>query len=155
MLRRAVARPALLVLAAGAVGLYAWQASRPGRCGATVCAPNVAPKPSAVVPPTATVTFDPTSVSLPFGRGPLLTFTDQDLRGVPWSCAVLPWACFDHCDLRRADLRRADLRNVVFAESDLRGAQLEGVYLEGAVYDDVTRWPEGFDPKAHGARLDE
>jgi len=32
---------------------------------------------------------------------------------------------------------------------------LDGADLRGLVYDDLTRWPEGFDPKAHGARLEE
>jgi HEAT repeat protein len=60
-------------------------------------------------------------------------------------------------DLRGADLRGRDLHNADLVRSDLRGADLRGAKLYradlvGAAYDDATRWPEGFDPEAHGAQ---
>lgn len=59
------------------------------------------------------------------------------------------------CDLRDAHLANAILRGAVLRGCDLRGACLEGADLTGATYDTSTRWPEGFDPRAHGARVDE
>ncbi|MCO4763913.1 MAG: pentapeptide repeat-containing protein [Myxococcales bacterium] len=72
----------------------------------------------------------------------------MDLRGV---------------DLRRADLRRArllgvqlqgaDLRGALLHGADLRQARLNGAKLQGARYDSATRWPAGFVPADHGAKL--
>lgn len=50
-----------------------------------------------------------------------------------WRHSDMRWACFSHCDLRLADLRGADLRH--------------------ATYYRCTKWPAGFDPHVHGARL--
>ena len=55
--------------------------------------------------------------------------------------------------LRDADLRGADLTEANLREADLRGAKLEGANLTGALYNQGTRWPEGFDPEAAGARF--
>ncbi|MDM8564446.1 pentapeptide repeat-containing protein [Candidatus Halobeggiatoa sp. HSG11] len=44
--------------------------------------------------------------------------------------------------LINTDLRRADLRGAIFTKAKLRG-----VNLEGAMYDDLTKWPKGFNPK--------
>jgi uncharacterized protein YjbI with pentapeptide repeats len=52
--------------------------------------------------------------------------------------------------LAGVDLSGADLRGI-----DLSGADLQNAGLEGAIYDDDTRWPDGFDPDRHGARLRE
>jgi uncharacterized protein YjbI with pentapeptide repeats len=61
-------------------------------------------------------------------------------------------------DLRGAVLAGADLRGADLTGKDLRGANLTGAWLEGAnlrgaLYDRSTRWPAGFDPRAHGAIL--
>ena len=71
-------------------------------------------------------------------------------------------------DLHAADLRNADLIGVDLSDAillktnlcgaDLRGADLSGALLDGArlydaLYDEATRWPEGFDPEAAGAVL--
>lgn len=37
--------------------------------------------------------------------------------------------------------------------ADLTGAKLAGTKLVGARYDSRTRWPQGFDPRKHGALL--
>lgn len=59
-----------------------------------------------------------------------------DLSGVRWGAADLTHAALQGSNLEGADLRRASL---------------EGADLRGALYDSQTRWPEGFNPEAHGA----
>jgi hypothetical protein len=79
-----------------------------------------------------------------------------------------------HCVLSGANLADADLRGSDLATSNLSGANLCGADLgtarlesgtllwfpgcsaglRAALYDRDTRWPAGFDPDAHGARLD-
>jgi uncharacterized protein YjbI with pentapeptide repeats len=96
-----------------------------------------------------------------------------DLRGVEWPNAYLAGITFRHCDLRRAnwrgvclrgavlretDLRHADLCRANLQEATLRGcilahANLRHADLRGAHYDRFTRWPAGFRPEEHGARL--
>lgn len=74
-------------------------------------------------------------------------FTEADLRGALMRSATLRQADFTAARLDRADLRRADL-----AGADLSTATLTGTKLRGAAFDGETRWPEGFDPLAAGAR---
>lgn len=50
-------------------------------------------------------------------------------------------ACLEGTDVREADLCAADLSD----------ADLTGAVLTAARYNAATRWPEGFDPEAHGA----
>jgi uncharacterized protein YjbI with pentapeptide repeats len=57
-------------------------------------------------------------------------------------------ACLIGARLAGADLREADL-----SAADFTGADLEGTLLEGARYNTARRWPDGFDPQAHGAVL--
>jgi uncharacterized protein YjbI with pentapeptide repeats len=64
-----------------------------------------------------------------------------DLSGTNLFGADLSWAELQGADLRGADLRRADLT----------GAGLQGADLTEAVYDEYTRWPEGYDPRLSGA----
>jgi hypothetical protein len=75
-----------------------------------------------------------------------------------------------HTDLPNANLRRCTLwhvrmRDVLLTGADLGGADLRGTDLRGAVLDGVnltaaranrrTWWPLGFDPEAHGVRIEE
>jgi len=53
-------------------------------------------------------------------------------------------------DFHGAGLAGADLRG-----ADLRGADLGGAVLAGVKYDRETGWPVGFEPGAHGARMEE
>ncbi len=70
----------------------------------------------------------------------------------------------------RVKFKGANLKNTTgwsgifdcdFAKADLRGANLRGVTVDpssnfrGAIYDKDTTWPEGFDPVAAGAKLQE
>jgi len=100
-----------------------------------------------------------------------------DLRGVDWAEVNLAGVLMLGADLRGADLRRANLRGAdlggaKLGGADLRGADLTGssllggcavngteivmwreAVLKGARYDRFTRWPSGFRPEEHGARL--
>jgi uncharacterized protein YjbI with pentapeptide repeats len=101
------------------------------------------------------------------------SFRNTDLYWGNFFLANLEDANFEGADLRGADmketiLRRANLRNANLGRgalgpnadgaqldgADLRGADLTGANIEGAgfrhaKYDLTTRFPSGFDPKAH------
>jgi Pentapeptide repeats (8 copies) len=106
----------------------------------------------------------------------------EALRHADWEHANLQQSTLIDCDLRDADLRQADLRGAILRGSDLRAANLAGAdlrgsdltgacldcrrwprrllspvrspaNLQGARYDRQTRWPAGFRPEEHGARL--
>jgi uncharacterized protein YjbI with pentapeptide repeats len=71
-----------------------------------------------------------------------------DLRGAKLQGAVL-WGQ----DLQGVDLRGADLQGAELGHCNLRSARLDGAWLDRAQYNEFTTWPEGFDPKRHGARF--
>lgn len=91
------------------------------------------------------------------------------VEGPDGTLTHFPWkANFRRANLQGADLRQADLSGAIFEEADLRGAnlseanlhranlkvvQLDGVALSNAKYNEVTIWPEGFDPQGAGATL--
>jgi hypothetical protein len=72
MLRRAVARPVVLIVAAAAVCLTAWLTGRSDRCTFT-CAPNLPPQTAPVAADMA-ITFN-----APVAEK-VAAFTDSDLR---------------------------------------------------------------------------
>jgi uncharacterized protein YjbI with pentapeptide repeats len=72
--------------------------------------------------------------------------TGADLRGAALERAVCRGARFRGADLGRDNL---DARTTLQG-ADLSTADLHDAKLEGAVYDDDTRFPEGFMPQAHG-----
>ena len=55
------------------------------------------------------------------------------------------------CDLRNISLSGADLSSANICGTDLRQANLSGANLRRALYDDETKWPEGFDHTSLGA----
>ncbi|MFN3648849.1 MAG: pentapeptide repeat-containing protein [Armatimonadota bacterium] len=73
--------------------------------------------------------------------------TGADLHNADLRLADLAGADLRNVDLRNANLRGADLRS-----TDLRGARLQRADLRFALYDEQTRWPEGFDTVASGAQ---
>jgi hypothetical protein len=100
--------------------------------------------------------------------GSVLTYAR--LRRAQWRGVDLRGVTLSGADLRDANLRGADLRlarlwdGCLLYGADLRGADLRGTDLwgvfpdmstdyRGATYDTHTRWPAGFDPRAHEARL--
>jgi glycogen operon protein len=82
------------------------------------------------------------------------------LRGADLSSSDCRGASFRQADLTHAYLASADLRAADFADAVLWGADLRGADLteakllhadlRGARYDDLTRWPVGFDLHAAG-----
>lgn len=72
---------------------------------------------------------------------PLVDLRGADLRGADFRGRTL-----DHVLLTGAQLQRADFRS-----ADLSGALLTRADLRGALYDELTRWPLGFQPEAAGA----
>lgn len=66
---------------------------------------------------------------------------DADLRQ-----AQFPDADLRHSNLRGANLYRANLRHAMLDGADLSDAWLWGAKLEDVIYDEHTKWPEGFDP---------
>ncbi|GEM_PF-1518942 len=76
--------------------------------------------------------------------------------------ADLSYALLEHADLRKAflkqanlshaDLKDADLRDSTLKRSDLSHADLSGAKLKGATYDNLTKFPEHFDPEKAGLR---
>jgi uncharacterized protein YjbI with pentapeptide repeats len=71
---------------------------------------------------------------------------EANLSQADLSDAVLYEAILVRADLSGAILAGADLRR-----ADLREAELGEADLQGALYNDHTRWPEGFDPVEAGA----
>lgn len=87
-------------------------------------------------------------------------------RGVNLTRSYLSGAELDGADLREARLQAADLRgaglrgarldwadlsNTRLEGAVLSGASLRGVVLRNARFDNRTKWPAGFSPKAAGA----
>jgi Pentapeptide repeats (8 copies) len=86
-----------------------------------------------------------------------------DLSGSLLAGARLGWARLAGADLRGADVSRASLQYAELAGVHLeqarlcgtqfQGADLRGAHLAGARASADTRWPDGFDWRAAGARL--
>ena len=81
---------------------------------------------------------------------------DADLNGANLAGADLRQSDLLNATLRGADLQEVDLREAGLQGADLRDIRIESTFyervnVEYAVYDDATRWPEGFDPQAYGA----
>lgn len=94
--------------------------------------------------------------------GPKANLSGADLKDIELIGANLRAANLTGADLRRAnlsetDLRNADLSKAKLGETDLRKANLSTAILTDsdlreAVYDDETKWPNGIDPDAQGAK---
>jgi hypothetical protein len=78
----------------------------------------------------------------------------QDFSGAEWPGAKLRGTTFTACNFRGGDFRGTDFTGADLWECDFTGAELTGANLSGVTYDIFTRWPAGFDPQAHGARMD-
>lgn len=74
-------------------------------------------------------------------------FTRLDLRDADFTGANIRAA-----DLRDANLERARFTHAYLCGADFTGCNLSGADFKGAWYDLTTRWPDGFDPKAAGAK---
>jgi uncharacterized protein YjbI with pentapeptide repeats len=67
--------------------------------------------------------------------------------------AVLIEADFRGAELQGADLSGAQLQKADFMAAQLQDATLEGAQLQGAYCSAMTRWPDGFDWRAAGVKL--
>jgi uncharacterized protein YjbI with pentapeptide repeats len=72
--------------------------------------------------------------------------TRADLSDINLRSAVLTDVNLTQADLTRADLSGSDLRGAILTDANLTMAK-----LSIAAYDRHTRWPDGFNPKRHGA----
>lgn len=80
--------------------------------------------------------------------------TGADLQGASLRGADLFCAKFIGANLDGADLTEADLDAAHFTGASLRGTLLKGTTYRkyDAQYELKTKWPEGFDPEAAGAK---
>ena len=83
-----------------------------------------------------------------------------DLRGADLSGAILSEAILSEAILRGADLREAVLSGTYLSgadlsDADLSGADLSEASLIDALYNEYTKFPEGFDPETAGMVLAE
>jgi hypothetical protein len=56
-------------------------------------------------------------------------------------------------NLQGANLTGSNLQNALLYRANLQGADLSGANLHDVSYNAATKWPEGFNPSDHGARL--
>jgi uncharacterized protein YjbI with pentapeptide repeats len=75
-----------------------------------------------------------------------VSFFRADLRGANLTSTYL-----FQTTLREANLEGANLSHARLNGADLYRANLKGIDLQGAEYNQRTRWPVDFDPKAAGA----
>lgn len=85
-------------------------------------------------------------------------FEGADLQGAEFRYSVLSDARFRGADCRGADFRHCVLADADFSGADLRGAKFSGPSFAArfdakTVYDEATKFPEGFDPVAQGLTL--
>lgn len=85
------------------------------------------------------------------------TFTETNFINAHLDGANLAGATLDRCCLIFAMMAGTDLRGTDLSTSDFTGVTLEmqpnaDVHIDfrGALYDNQTRWPEGFEPSRHG-----
>ena len=81
-----------------------------------------------------------------------ISFGRANLTGVDLTGADLREALLYGTYMNFAKLNGANLSNANLMGADLNGAKLNKANLSGALYSDNTRWPEGFDPIAAGAK---
>lgn len=78
-------------------------------------------------------------------------FQEANLENATLAGADLAWSGFNDANLRNANLNAANLYGASLRNADLRGADLRGAYLintilSGAKYNELTLWPDDFDP---------
>lgn len=77
-----------------------------------------------------------------------MNFAGMELTGINFKEADLAFSNFAGADLSKASFRSANL-----AGADLRDVQYKNATFREALYDERTRWPDGFDPEKRGAIL--
>ena len=84
------------------------------------------------------------------------SFQDANLSGTEFQRANLAQANFANALMTGSNLSYARLMGANLYDAEIRikhedYPQLGGITVQGAIYDDDTKWPEGFDAKAAGA----
>ncbi len=82
-----------------------------------------------------------------------IRFIGCNFRNVCGRSSGLRGSGFYNCDMRGIDLRGADLRGSSLYGVNLTGANLAFADLASSDYSAETRWPAGYEPRNHGARL--
>ena len=77
----------------------------------------------------------------------------HDLSGADLRGFNLSEVNFCGANLRGANLSGANLYRADLIQADLTGANLTGTHLSGALFDENTKWPDGFDPMRAGAHM--
>jgi hypothetical protein len=80
---------------------------------------------------------------------------EAQLQGADLQGALLQGACLIDAHLQGTILAGAQLQEAQLQGAELTDADLRDADLQDARYDLRTRWPAGFDPRQHGARLSE
>jgi hypothetical protein len=84
-----------------------------------------------------------------------LDLHEAQLQGADLHGAQLQELCLADAQLQGAILARAQLQAAQLQGANLTDADLRDADLQDARYDLRTRWPDGFDPAQHGARVTE
>ncbi len=73
-------------------------------------------------------------------------FSGANLKNINLMLANLNGAKFNDANLRGADLIGANLSLADLKGAYLIGANLQDVIFKNTIYNEVTKWPSGFDP---------
>lgn len=90
------------------------------------------------------------NANLEYARITDCRFKDCPMQDASFENATINNSTFEDCDLSGCDFRKADIRGASFEES-----KLDNCNFKGAKANHETRFPAGFDPKAHGIRMEE
>jgi len=87
-------------------------------------------------------------------------FVNSNFEGASFEGCRFEHVWFSSAQLYGTNFRQARFKDVLFDEAIIAGADFsEAEFImcdfEGAVYDQATRWPDGFDPRDFGAVLEE
>ena len=78
---------------------------------------------------------------------------DNNLQGVNLEQALLKGANLAYTNLQKANLTLANLTLANLAGADLSFANLHRTILKDAIYNETTRFPDGFDPNLAGMKI--
>jgi hypothetical protein len=84
-----------------------------------------------------------------------LDLREAQLQGADLHGAQLQELCLIEAQLEGAILAKAQLQRAQLQGANLTDADLRDADLQDARYDLRTRWPDGYDPQQHGARVAE
>lgn len=80
-------------------------------------------------------------------------FRNANLMEVNLKNSYLGGADLINANFEGADLTNANFERCVLYGTDMRGMNIETANFQGAVFDQNTKWPEGFNPYSKGAKI--